>query len=296
MNDSIERVLRNSPKPKTPAGLAEKLKADISLPRRDVRASQSTPGFFRRWLPGFATAVLFLGCLVAIGVQARVLSELRRERQQLEANAALAQALADASNAAQERMLAERAQLDQLRKDNVELQKLRAEIAELQSNVAELTALRAQNQRLTDQLKAPRSGALVGAEAEVDPFSEQKTRAQAIQCVSNLKQVGLAARMWANDHKEFMPPDFVTMQNELNTPKILVCPGDTGRTKAASWNEFGPANVSYEFLVPGMSERESPNTIMTRCPIHGHVGLLDGSVQQSRWDRARQKDGRWVLE
>jgi len=88
----------------------------------------------------------------------------------------------------------------------------------------------------------------------------------------------------------------LAMQKELNTPKILVCPSDEGRTRAASWGEFGPANLSYEFLAPGVSETETPYTIMTRCPIHGHVGLLDGSVQGGAWKNAVQKDGRWILE
>lgn len=87
------------------------------------------------------------------------------------------------------------------------------------------------------------------------------------------------------------------MQNELNSPKILVCRGDEARARAANWAEFGPANVSYEFLALGISERaESPNTIITRCPIHGHVGLLDGSVHQGMWKNAVQKNGRWVIE
>jgi hypothetical protein len=49
-----------------------------------------------------------------------------------------------------------------------------------------------------------------------------------------MKQIGLAARMWANDHKDIMPSDFLTMQNELNSPRILVCPTETNRPVAAN--------------------------------------------------------------
>ncbi len=36
-------------------------------------------------------------------------------------------------------------------------------------------------------------------------LAKAKARAQRINCVSNLKQVGLAFRMWSNDHTEKFP-------------------------------------------------------------------------------------------
>jgi hypothetical protein len=102
--------------------------------------------------------------------------------------------------------------------------------------------------------------------------------------------------MWANDHHDIMPRDFLTMSNELNSTRVLVCPGDEGRTRATTWDQFGPGNSSYEFLAPGLKEGPPWNTIMSRCPIHGHVGLIDGSVQGGAWKWATQKDGRWLLE
>src|SRR5215510_11247827 len=73
-----------------------------------------------------------------------------------------------------------------------------------------------------------------------------------INCVSNLKQIGLAYRMWASDHQERFPwqvstneggtledaPQggalfhFQAISNELTTPKVLVCATDTARTRA----------------------------------------------------------------
>jgi hypothetical protein len=293
--ERIENALRRAPKVKAPAGLAEKLKTDISLPRASATANATDFwAGFRRWFPGFATAALFLTCLVALGVQQRVLSGLRHEQKQLEASAAERRQIAEANRTEQEQAQAQAAQLAQLRKDNAELQQLRAEVAQLREQLQQLPALRAERQRLAAQAKAMESN--VGGTSN-DPFAEAQDKASSIQCVSNMKQIGLAARMWANDHKEIMPPDFLTMQNELNTPKILVCPGDTARTKVSNWNEFSPANASYEFLVPNVSEREPPQTIMTRCRIHGHVGLLDGSVHQNR-DTLRivTKNGRLMLQ
>lgn len=111
-------------------------------------------------------------------------------------------------------------------------------------------------------------------------LAKAKARAQQINCVTNLKQIGLAARMWSNDHNGKFPPDFSSMSNELATPKILVCPGDSSKTRAMDWSEFGPEKVTYEYLQPGIDERSAPQTVVFQCPIHGNVGLIDGSVQQ----------------
>ena len=294
MNDPIENALQNSPKLKTPLGLVEKLKADISLPRQSAAVSEANGigRLLHRWLPGFATAVLFLACLVAIGVQARVLSGLRHEQAQLASAAAEAQQVAETRRAEQERARLQAEQLARLQKDSAELQQLRAEVAQLREQSQQLAGLRAERERLAAQVKAMGSGI-----ASDDPFAVAQDKANSIQCVSNMKQIGLAARMWANDHGEVMPPDFLTMRNELNSPKILTCPSDTARTKVSAWNEFGPANASYEFLVPNVSEREPPQTVMTRCPVHGHVGLLDGSVhQQPKAERLTQQNGRTMLQ
>ena len=108
------------------------------------------------------------------------------------------------------------------------------------------------------------------------------------QCVNNLKQIGLGARIWSNDHNEKFPPDFLSMSNELMTPLILICDGDKKKTAASDWTQFDPAqNVSYEYLVPNASEPDVMAQPAFRCPIHGHVALGDGSVQHSGSKRRR---------
>ena len=92
-----------------------------------------------------------------------------------------------------------------------------------------------------------------------------KIREPGITCVSNLKQVGLAARMWSNDNGEKFPwqvststngtlelvngpsvsPHFLAMSNELNSPRILACPADVKRAKVARWSEFDDKHLSY---------------------------------------------------
>ena len=93
-------------------------------------------------------------------------------------------------------------------------------------------------------------------------LAKAKARAQRINCVSNLKQVGLSFRMWSNDHQDRFPwavpiadqgvqdyggadkwtawDAYRAASNELNSPKVLVCGSDIKKTRAT---EIGRAHV-----------------------------------------------------
>jgi hypothetical protein len=86
-----------------------------------------------------------------------------------------------------------------------------------------------------------------------------------IKCVNNLKNVGLAFRIFATDHNDVFPFEvsstnggtrelhangdpfyaFLALSNELSTTRILFCPMDKGRKPADSWTNFSNRNVSY---------------------------------------------------
>lgn len=95
-----------------------------------------------------------------------------------------------------------------------------------------------------------------------------------ISCVNNLKQVGLAYRVWATDNADQYPMQvsvtnggameavasgnlalvFQIMSNELSTPKILFCPADKRRIQATAFATspvkgvvplLGNTNLSY---------------------------------------------------
>jgi len=84
-------------------------------------------------------------------------------------------------------------------------------------------------------------------------LAKAKARAQRINCTSNLKQVGLAFRMWSNDNGDKFPFNatggpgrdiqniYRCMSNELNSPKVLACPSDD-RSKAVSFYDPNPPN------------------------------------------------------
>ncbi|MBN2506734.1 MAG: DUF4190 domain-containing protein [Verrucomicrobia bacterium] len=105
-----------------------------------------------------------------------------------------------------------------------------------------------------------------------------KAKAQSTTCLNNIRRIGLAALIYATDHNGVLPPDFLSMSNALASPKILVCPNDTTRTRATDWSTFTPANVSYEYLHPATKEADVRRTAIFRCPFHGHQGYGDGSV------------------
>jgi hypothetical protein len=94
-----------------------------------------------------------------------------------------------------------------------------------------------------------------------------KVSAPRINCVFNLKQIGLAFRMWANDHGGQFPMELSTLStnagtldynltgevwrhfqilsNELSTPKVLICGADT-RQRVSQWADLiGNRNISY---------------------------------------------------
>ena len=93
-------------------------------------------------------------------------------------------------------------------------------------------------------------------------LSRAKAKAHRIACISNLKQIGLAFRMWGDDNDDHFPwlvdpadggaktlteawRDYIVISNELVTAKVLVCPSDSGRSKAQNWGVFGDGGLSY---------------------------------------------------
>lgn len=257
------------------------------MPENPASSNQAPAG--RRWLPAVSFGLIVLGSLLALTWQTIRWFDLRRENAGLQsASAQLTRLREDQAEA--QRLRAAAANAKRREGEQEELEKLRAEAAQLRAATNELQALRAEAQRLEDQ--RAQEAARAGVTAEEDPFARAKERAQRINCVSNLKQIALAARIWANDHKDTIPPDFLSMTNELNRPGILTCPGDTARSRAATWREFDGGSVSYEFLSPGVEERLGPQVVLFRCPLHHNVALLDGSVQQlSPVQRVEKVDG-----
>lgn len=113
-------------------------------------------------------------------------------------------------------------------------------------------------------------------------FAKRKSTPRWVRCHNNLKNVGLAARIFATDNEGLYPwqqsvtnggtkelltppwrvaPHFQAFSNELSTPKMLWCPEDQKRQTATNFATLADANVSY-FIGLDATE-ESPQSILS---------------------------------
>jgi hypothetical protein len=173
-----------------------------------------------------------------------------------------------------------------------EIAQLKEQVGKLTAEIGQLEQARADYQALRAQLAAPAGGLTPEEAAGMAEIEKAREKAQLIACVNNMKQLGLSARVWAGDNADRYPPDIVCMSNEMNTPKILVCPADAGRTAAPNFSSFTPANCSYEWFLNPPGDDTEPTRVLTRCPIHGNVGMYDGSVQA----RAAKAHPEWFVQ
>lgn len=165
-----------------------------------------------------------------------------------------------------------------------------------------------------------------------------RTRATRINCVSNLKQMALGFRMWADEHEGQFPmqvswqeggskeltlrgwvaPSFWAASNELNSPKMLVCPSDKKRLPpVTNFASLTDRKISYFLgldsslsnlqsvlggdrnlatnnvaLPLGLVTIADPQTAgWTRESLHlaaGNLAFADGSAQQMTSENLRK--------
>jgi len=137
-------------------------------------------------------------------------------------------------------------------------------------------------------------------------LASAKRKAQRINCVNNLKQTGLAFRIWEGDNNDKMPMQissdkggtlefdtgadtfrhFQVASNELSTPKILICPSDT-RMVAPNFIRLRNQNLSY-FMGLDADENFPYRFLDGDRNIHGESDPQNGILmltpgQSARW-------------
>ena len=91
-----------------------------------------------------------------------------------------------------------------------------------------------------------------------------KNEAKDVDCISNLRQLGLGIRLWASDQGDMYPWNVTVanggdkgsldwadnircVSNQVQNTRIPVCPRDLSRTAANNWSVMLYSNISYLF-------------------------------------------------
>jgi prepilin-type N-terminal cleavage/methylation domain-containing protein len=119
-------------------------------------------------------------------------------------------------------------------------------------------------------------------------LAKSKAKAQRTACLNNQKQIGLSFTLWAGDHNDKFPSTvdvaeggskaryatwqhFITMTNELVTPKILNCPSDRAKQIASDFSSSATglrtlknAAISYVVGTGAVPERPAAHIASDR--------------------------------
>ena len=125
-------------------------------------------------------------------------------------------------------------------------------------------------------------------------------------CQNNMRQIGLAFKVWALEHNDRFPfnvstnsggtlelcapgndgfdknalAHFMVISNELGTPNLLVCPDDSSKRAASSFSDVQPGNITYQLRTGKDVDSENPQEVLAVCPIHGNKLFCDGNVRK----------------
>jgi hypothetical protein len=126
-------------------------------------------------------------------------------------------------------------------------------------------------------------------------------------CQNNLRQIGLAYKVWALEHNDQFPfnvstnaggslelcdrgPDgfeknpvvhFRIVSDELSTPSFLMCPNDPAKRPATDFSSLQLNNVCYRLRTGTHINGENPQEVLAVCPIDGNELFCDGNVRKN---------------
>jgi hypothetical protein len=140
-------------------------------------------------------------------------------------------------------------------------------------------------------------------------------KSERLSCVSNLKLIGIAPRIWQGDHNDLYPMAvsrtnggamepaaagdaaavFQVMSNQIVAPILLICPADHSHIEATNFSAgFSAKNISYFINVdaseanPQMLLMGDDNLEIDGIPVKS--GILElKTYQQIRWTAARHR-------
>ncbi|GIV08696.1 MAG: hypothetical protein KatS3mg019_0787 [Fimbriimonadales bacterium] len=129
--------------------------------------------------------------------------------------------------------------------------------------------------------------------------------AQRTACISNLRQIGLAVRMYRDDYQE-LPPYLSAVHAYTGDPRIFVCPVDPLEGKHEVRDTLGDAFrlEGNSYLPSGVSYTYVPNWAVARQLGWWHAGPPYGEgkwgeltpLSECHWHWARQFNPQWQTD
>ncbi len=126
--------------------------------------------------------------------------------------------------------------------------------------------------------------ALFIASVLLSSFNPPRVESNRVKCSSNLRQIGQAMLLYANDSGGKYPDHIEDLLVEEITPDVFVCPNSNDTyaavgptTQATQANLIAPGHCSYIYCGKGFTSSASANTIFAYEPLGNHKDEGNGS-------------------
>lgn len=123
-------------------------------------------------------------------------------------------------------------------------------------------------------------------------LSKAKVKAKQINCLNNIRQLGMSAQMYADDHDDYLPPRISTRANWTSTlktyyvdPKVIQCPADGLKARNGylinGFNDWFAVHLSPEQFEEFKEWRGSAQMKFSNIPEPSNTVLFGEKYKES---------------